>query len=1539
MSRKLNTRSNNTSHATRHHSVNRHKNPSSFSRTPSSVCFSRSTSSNSLPAEFQSTNPISKTQVTHVGSKSAFEETKTPPSLPASYTVSSSAMNVNNGNKPRVRPLNPAAKEFKLPTNGTPYLYGSVLPDPKEVSLFAMPSQRLVSNMPTQASAIASDYTTSWNAISTERQPRPLIPTIQVEHPINYTLNRDDMIVEKLVNHFHTVYMYKCKEQKLHMVAVLNLELHTTHKQLLDIFSAMSPSEAIILKVEDLPFGIVNSSKFIERRGVGVVFFSEKDFAMLGVEKLNNFVPSGQHQQLTVRYCGPDAALPAPSGATALVRNNIKSPNPVPQVQAPWILPPSDLEKVHEEMRSTYGHLGQRSQFIVAIHGLCSSTAIEVLEKNVMRENGQACERWPPKDPQLQSQLKFSIPWRCRSISAVVWYSSEYTAKAAVRDLNNRIPEGQQQKVSLCLLGAPKCHQPYSPSTQDNLFPAGMLDQRDKGSRVLKAPNSSVNLSVGGQVRKGSRVAGVPSTSLLSTRMPGNDNAVIFAKIEAYFLSKFSDEYDFFVAVHKLDIQTDKKNLHEIFYPSGAVEVELYPDIVTIDGKPRRSGVALFLAKETALEAASRFNDFVPNGQTRPLLVRYLERRNTNYPLIASESDLNASYIDKKETISEMATVASETGSAEHGMTSLRCADPGGAFRGKMYFPSQQSRNGSLPYSTPRAPLNSLEDLLCSIRSQLSTLNPDAELLEEAMVNLANHPDSTEVTGAKLAKLLVNTLIKARHESVMLLPKLSDALLGLHDRLGIPKRDIMELNGTCSDSLKEEARGDMDKRITFVKQIAKELLLLVTQEEVPPQTRRAAGTLCAYLFQYSYLRESPFKFAVEFLTKRRAEQKQTVAPISRDPLIISDIEKYNQGQPWVHFIVSLDDMTRFWLKDKSRIRSDDYAMRYQKLRAELLTESELLSSGAMANSVIPNHEKGTKTEPSMLSPCGNLNYSSSKEATSGVTFNRDSIGGTNTTTAQGIGSANLPSTMLTPSARPTPLRVTKGSMTSGSGNKYKPPLECAHSSAQTLPPRVMLTPGSNQTQGMSANISLESNADQSLARVYAYMSDLNAQSPAAAHNFQPFPGASGVASKCNISPSSRFAASAEGGDPQAVSNTNTRSGAPMSETNSITLPNMDAAVEVTLRPPPMVINHRSDISECTVYITKLPSSFTASQVRRLFLNFGSFTKVRLCHDDKEGATQAAASSNQSNSYGKLCFVFVEFAESPSAKAIVEYFRNASHIPNAFDFMRQPSHPNPTGAAPSCSSTSVDTLTVEQKALFERDIRLLAGTRASPARKPIHDQQYLDAVLRMPNLYEMTNHNISPNASVVERECLFGVLMPDLAIENYNSNSHPELRPPLSSVLSNNINNSNPMANSTPPIAPVDGKGQAFVSSVPPQPTLCASMPVASSTPICNTFIDDDSGYDQRELDIHIQGYMGNWTACPSISHEGSLGCGTKVPLVGVIGDSVDGIDTRVGLDFTLEPSLTGYNDSRSEDNDINRSPGQPHIWTNFSFEREHERGE
>ncbi|CCW69106.1 unnamed protein product [Phytomonas sp. Hart1] len=1539
MTRKLNLRSNNTSHAPRRHSVSKHTNPSSLSRTPSSVHFSRSTSSNSLPAELPPSNPVFKPPIAHAGSNTTIEETKTPPSVP-SFTVSSSAVNVNNPNKPPGRTLNPAAKEFELPTNGTSsFLYGAMIPDSRAAALFAMASHRMIPNMPTPA--LASDYTTSWNVLGMERQSRVMMPP---DPPINHAISSDEKTVERLVGHLRTTYMLKCKEQKLHMVAVLNLENHTNDKDLLNIFSAMSASEAIMLTVNDIPYSIFNTISLFVRRGVGVVFFLEKDFAMLGVEKLNNFVPNGQHQQLTVRYCGPDPGSPIPPNNTTVP---VMNPNPNPASnpglhnQLPWILPAMDLDKVHEEMRLIYDHLGEPLHYMVAIHGLCSSSAIRVLKKNVLTEDIHSCERWPPTNLQLLPQLKYSIPWRCRSVSAVVWYTSEYVAKAAVRDLNNCIPEGQQQKVCLCLLGPPKRQSHHISSNRDTPC-VGDQYLKDTIPRITPSLNFATAITMGSQPKKVSRAGNTPSTSLSCTSTSANDNVAIFAHIDSYFLNKFADKDYYMVAVHKLDIQTDQKNLHEIFYPNGAVYTDLYPDVVMFDGKPRRSGVALFSSQGMAMEAASRFNDFVPNGQNRPLLTRYLARPESSFTHIGNKNNLNASYSTWKESTFDEATIAPGTRNIEQIVTAFRSAGVSSVRQAKNDLPPQQAQRGTPPFSTPCAPLVSLEDLLCSIQTQLSTFDLNAERLEEDMVNLANHPDSAEDTGAKLAKLLVNTLVRAKHQSVMLSPPLSGAISGLHDRLDIPKRSPATPDSTYNDSQNKEIHRNMEKRITFVKQIAKELLFLVTQEEVPPQTRRVVGTLCAYIFQYSYLRDSPCKFAVEFLTKRRAERKRAAASASQDPTILS---KYNHQQPWVYFVESLDDMTRFWLKNKLRAKSDEYARRYLSLRAELLGESESLTSSAVANTTLGNPEKSTKTEPSIFSPCGNVDYFSNKETMSGGGPNRDSVGGptaTNTTTGQGVASANLSSALLTPSARPTPLRVTKGSMTSGSGNRYKQtPLEGVSNSAQALPPRVMLTPGSNQTQGVSANISLESAVDHSSARVHSFMSDLSAQSPQAAHYFQTF---STVVGKRNPSPSTRGTTVTEGGDHHVLPGNPTRSAAPLPETNSTAPSNAEAGNEMPPRPPQMVINHRSDVSECTVYITKLPSSFTASQVRRLFLNFGSFTKVRLCHDDKESAVQAAAPLNN---HGKLCFVFVEFAESLSAKAIVEYFRNASHIPNAFDFMRQPQQSN--GTDTSTSSASVDALTAEQKIHLERDIGLLSGTRASPARKPIHDQQYLDAVLRSPTPSEIANFDISSNASIVERGCLFGVLMPDLAIETYNSNSCMELRPPMASAL----NNSNSMTNPTSSISVAEEKTQLLAVKTPSQPTLCQPIPlvdstgliimppdgqsttkVANSTPSHNPFVEnDDDLHDEEEKgpDLDIQALTDAWIGHPSIGHDGFKRWGTKVPPEGVIGDSVDGINFGAKLTHSREPSLVRFNDTRSEDNSINSLPNHGNIWMNFEM--------
>lgn len=126
---------------------------------------------------------------------------------------------------------------------------------------------------------------------------------------------------------------------------------------------------------------------------------------------------------------------------------------------------------------------------------------------------------------------------------------------------------------------------------------------------------------------------------------------------------------------------------------------------------------------------------------------------------------------------------------------------------------------------------------------------------------------------------------------------------------------------------------------------------------------------------------------------------------------------------------------------------------------------------------------------------------------------------------------------------------------------------------------------------------------------------------------------------------------------------------------------------------------REDRIECTLFVSSVPTKFTHPQIRRLLLHFGEINKVRVKAKGKRGSAKASATVN----------VFVEFCTKEEANAMIEYFANVSD--RDFDFLR------------TASRSRADHFD-------ESDIQLLYGSGAVLARNEIRGPHHSDAVYRM-----------------------------------------------------------------------------------------------------------------------------------------------------------------------------------------------------------------
>ncbi|KAL7697350.1 hypothetical protein N2W54_002935 [Lotmaria passim] len=975
--------------------------------------------------------------------------------------------------------LNPEAREFHV----TPS-FGS--------SLFAMPQQQ--QQQPRWGPAAMGDFP-CWPSGSSRSSPSP--PPGAVE-PLDSA-----RLVKLTEAYMHELYDRRCKEENLHMVSVFHLHPRTTNKQLSSIFFPTGAYAAEVLEPRQMPDPLANAFNAVRQRA-GAVFFTRKDFAMVGVEKIHDFVPHGQHQPLVVRYCGPDT---------------------------------------------------QGSQ-----------------QPTTAKASSPPSAR--PTPPQAPTHF---------------------------RDATN-----------------PR-----------DVFPSSA------------APTAQPP---------------VPALDRLSSGSPTSTYDVI----DQHFLQKYAGEKVFLVGVHNLAYGTSAKSFYKMFYPMGAIDSELLPRPVSVDGKLRCSGVAIFGSKGMAMEAAEKINDFVPHGQRRPVVARFLNR--TPAPPL----DMTAAAVDRREAPS-------------YGTPLVTASTPRANASGAS---ASAITNGAAPTAASAAtaaPVTSAAALLLAIERQLRGKTVSDSQLAADMCALVLCNDSGEAEAKRLADVLRDTLQSMGDHSTILSSPLSGALRTVHSTLGIRLR-------TAPPSPDDNAAA-AKKGVVFMQLIGRTFMMLLADTTAARQTRIVAAVQCAYLYQYSYLPKTPLCFATVLFQNCGAELRAAKEFLCREAEVPSSIAEERRHRPWLTLMDALQEMVLVWKSLDPHLYAQDPARDdYERFVRDF-------RGGGSGAGGVRSPVKAAQTEAG-VEACTPRN-DTLETGTEGGNIGSGS--------GNGASSSAKKSQLVTPSARPTPRRVVSKSYSTTASDwkgKQSTPVGAA---GGAVPPQVMLSsPASDFTQGAS-EFSVESSA------------------------VGPFNNALRSCGLTPQHPSMRFAWGSK------VAGTSQPSSAPPAPTvtavTGLTTSPMAASAVVPSSAASAVGAERTDaaMTECTVYITKLPSCFTAAQVRRLLLHFGDFRKVRLCHDDKEttrSGTAEALAAHQLK-FHELCFGFVEFVEAGSARAMVEFFRNEVHTTTAFDFLRTPG---------------------DDVAFDEAELNMLRSTRTSQARNPIHDQQPVDATRTLP--------------------CLFGLIRPSHTIETY-----------------------------------------------------------------------------------------------------------------------------------------------------------------------------
>ncbi|KAG5511474.1 hypothetical protein JKF63_07438 [Porcisia hertigi] len=198
-------------------------------------------------------------------------------------------------------PLNPDAQEFRFSPDFADTLY--VL----NAAAAATPQQW----SPAAMTDFSARSAISNNGVSHSRG----LPFTPSPASAGSDVMDNEQLVRLTEAYIHNLYDRKCREEGLHMLSVFRLHPRTTNARLYKIFFITGASAAEVLDPSVMPARLSRAFRAVRQRA-GVVFCKSKEFAMVGIEKMNDFVPDGQDQRLVVRYCGPDQQATSPSASS-----------------------------------------------------------------------------------------------------------------------------------------------------------------------------------------------------------------------------------------------------------------------------------------------------------------------------------------------------------------------------------------------------------------------------------------------------------------------------------------------------------------------------------------------------------------------------------------------------------------------------------------------------------------------------------------------------------------------------------------------------------------------------------------------------------------------------------------------------------------------------------------------------------------------------------------------------------------------------------------------------------------------------------------------------------------------------------------------------------------------------------------------------------------------------------------------------------------------------------------------------------------------
>ncbi|KEG08661.1 putative RNA-binding protein [Trypanosoma grayi] len=626
-------------------------------------------------------------------------------------------------------------------------------------------------------------------------------------------------------------------------------------------------------------------------RRAGVVFFSSKAFAAVAVEKLHDFVPNRQHQPLRVQYCGPDASETVTRETSV---QSTTSPHSLPsstrysQPQQTITTPAMVPTSPLQPWRLPAGAQLDRIHEEMWLFVKSSFSSYQGVLKHVVAVHGL---------DRNQAQNVLNCNFLLKGAERYEMWPAKACGFVSSPMLCNGVSALVFYSQEVLAKNAVAWFQQWPPEGQAQPIDVVYLN----GLAFASSSPATGSIQSCSDIQETNSAHGSvaqASTTSLAVTPVSPSHIAVFDKIDAYFMREYGDPNLYLVGVHNLLANTDKKALFRLLAPHGALDAEMYPGAVSVGGEVRSSGVAFFDNEAVARKTAEKLHNFAPFKQPFPVVARYLLK-----PVTA----------DVKEKTSSTAATAAEVVSRAMG--------------------------GARP-----------DPFLSAVAEELYAPIVNADQLTEKMVQLMERPETTQEVAGQLASVINDTLTAMKHHAVKLSTPLVHALLGLHEKLNIPRRKSKD--PVVEAEVQEPV---VARNILLMQIIARALMNLLMDNSKPHESRMVAAVLCGYLFQYSYLMKSPYELAVKLIV---ANEKSL--DIARDhrkngqnatiPVTIVELEEEEQ-KPWVTLMQCLEQMTSLWRQyNKSRAKKDPFRKEFER-RANDFFQRNATSVGGTSSSL------------------------------------------------------------------------------------------------------------------------------------------------------------------------------------------------------------------------------------------------------------------------------------------------------------------------------------------------------------------------------------------------------------------------------------------------------------------------------------------------------------------------------------------------------------------------------------------------------------